>query len=51
LPAILGHFAALLHGNQQNAIFWEYKLLLTTNFVVVLMIDFLKSLHLLKLML
>jgi len=30
--------------------FWEYKLLLTTNFVVVLMIDFLKLLHLLKLM-
>jgi len=44
LPTILGHSAALLHGNQQNAMFWEYKLLLTTNFVV-LMNDFLKLLH------
>jgi len=45
LPTIFGHSAALLRGNQQNTMFWEYKLLLTTNFVVVLMNDFLKLLH------
>jgi hypothetical protein len=43
-PRIFGHSAALLCGNQQNAMFWERKLLLTTNFVIA-MNDFLKLLH------